>query len=95
MPNRNIQSQIRNAKFLSFLKQNEAHVKRKGWQAMIPNAPHDALDLLAKLFTWDPAQRLTAKQVMRHPFYAELYDPKNDESIKDGTPVSYFDFEFE
>lgn len=95
MPNRNIQSQIRNAKFLSYLKQNEAHVKRKAWQAMIPNAPPDALDLLGKLFTWDPSQRLTAKQVMRHPFYAELYDPKTDESIKDGTPVSYFDFEFE
>ena len=54
MLNRNIQSQIHNAKFLSYL-----------------------------------------KQVMRHPFYAELYDPKNDKSIKDGTPVSYFDFRIE
>ena len=62
---------------------------------MIPNAPASAHDLLSKLFTFDPAQRLSAKEVMRHPFFEELYDPQNDEAMIDGTPVTYYDFEFE
>lgn len=61
MPNKSIQGQIRNAKFLQYLKQNEGRIKRKNWSQMIPNAPPSAHDLLSKLFTYDPSQRLTAK----------------------------------
>jgi len=47
------------------------------------------------LFTYDPAKRLTAREVLQHPFFEELYDPANDDQIVEGQPVNYYDFEFE
>jgi hypothetical protein len=32
---------------------------------------------------------------MKHPFFEELFDPQNDDAMKDGKPVNYYDFEFE
>lgn len=62
---------------------------------MIPTAPPDAIDLLSKLLTYDPAQRLTAKQMLMHPFFSELYDPEYDQQLIEGEPINYYDFEFE
>lgn len=45
--------------------------------------------------TYDPAERLTAKEVLRHPFLADLYDPLHDNQIVEAAPIKYFDFEFE
>ena len=70
-------------------------MKHKTWEEMIPNAPATAHDLLGKLFTYDPAARLSAKQVLEHPFFEELYDPQNDSQVLEGNPVNYYDFEFE
>jgi dual-specificity kinase len=28
------------------------------------------LDLLSKLLTWDPHQRITVKEALRHPYFA-------------------------
>jgi hypothetical protein len=33
--------------------------------------------------------------VLEHPFLAELFDPENDHMLKQGLPITYFDFEFE
>ena len=35
---------------------------------IVPHANADGLDLVASLLRWDPAQRLTAQQALRHPF---------------------------
>lgn len=70
-------------------------VPRKTWAQMVPQAPPAALDLLSKLFTYDPGERLTARQVLQHPFFEEVYDPQNDDQIIEGSPVNYYDFEFE
>jgi serine/threonine protein kinase len=61
---------------------------------LVPNAPIEALDLMQKLFTYDPKKRLTALEVLHHPFFKDIYDPK-DTQILVGDPVSYYDFEFE
>ena len=61
----------------------------------MPTAPPAAQDLLKILFTYDPRDRPTAKQVLQHPFFEELYDPANDDQIVEGNPVNYYDFEFE
>jgi len=62
---------------------------------MIPTAPAVAIDLIKKVMTYDPDERLTALEVLKHPFFEELYDPEEDESIVYGDPVQYYDFEFE
>lgn len=61
----------------------------------MPDASASAIDLISKLMTYDPEERLTAKQVLEHPFLQELYDPLHDDQIIEGEPVRYYDFEFE
>jgi serine/threonine protein kinase len=36
----------------------------------VPMAGPEAIDLLSKLLVWNPAQRLTARQALQHPFFA-------------------------
>jgi dual-specificity kinase len=33
------------------------------------------LDLLSKIFVYDPAQRITAKQALNHPWFREIAHP--------------------
>lgn len=79
VPEDHIQKEIRCTKFLQYIKDKESQIKRKSWEEMIPNAPPEAIDLISKLFTYDPAKRLSAKEVLKHPFLEELYDPENDD----------------
>jgi serine/threonine protein kinase len=68
--------------------------RRLSLEEMIPSAPKDAIDLISKLLTYDPNQRLSAKEVLDHPFISELVNPE-DAMIKKGKPIGLFDFEFE
>jgi mitogen-activated protein kinase 1/3 len=95
MPSKAIQNEIRCSKYLQYLKDNQDRVKHKTWAEMVPNAPSTAHDLLGKLFTYDPKARPSARQVLEHPFFEELYDPQNDSQVLEGNPVNYYDFEFE
>ena len=61
------------------MKEKADSIPKKPWNQLVPNAPPAALDLLSKLFTFDPAERLSAKEVLQHPFFEELYDPQNDD----------------
>ncbi|KAL2916188.1 hypothetical protein HK105_204279 [Polyrhizophydium stewartii] len=42
-----------------------------------PYLPEDGLDLMAKLLTYDPQQRITAEEALRHPFFTNNPLPKN------------------
>lgn len=48
------------------------------------------LDLIKKLLTWDPKQRLSAAEALKHPFFGN-----NDEPITKSIDIPSFDFEFE
>ena len=95
LPSKEIQSEIRCTKYLQYMKEKAKSIPRKSWAEMVPNGTPEAHDLLSKLFTYDPGERLTARQVLEHPFFEELYDPANDDQIVEGNPVNYYDFEFE
>ncbi|SNX88066.1 related to MAP kinase [Melanopsichium pennsylvanicum] len=41
---------------------------------LYPNANPEALDLVAKLLTWDPDQRLTADQALKHPWLKAYHE---------------------
>jgi serine/threonine protein kinase len=52
----------------------------------------NAVDLISRMLVFDPKQRITVDEALKHPFLAELHQ-EEDEPI--GKPVSSFDFDFE
>jgi serine/threonine protein kinase len=84
-----------NKVFVRHLEENPKYIMKESWRTLLPIAPEEALDLVSKLIHWDPAQRLTAKQVLEHPFLKDVYDPVNDCQVIEGEPVKLYDFEFE
>lgn len=86
-PPENIRKEIKKSNYLNYLIENESTIERMTWEQMIPSAPPIAIDLVKKLMTYDPAQRLTSLEVLKHPFFEELYDPQDDQSIIYGDPV--------
>ena len=60
---------------------------RKPWNKFITSenqslCPEDALDLLNKLLIYDHAERITPKEAMLHPYFAEL----REKFAKEGNP---------
>ena len=51
-----------------------------------------AVDLLKKIFVYDPAERITVADAMAHPYLSDVRC-EDDEPVT--TPVCSFDFEFE
>ena len=94
-PNDHIKGQIGYKNMLQYFKENEGVVKQKTWEQMIPDAPPVAIDLISKCMTYNPKDRLTAKEILQHPFFEQLFDPDEDLQIVEGEPINYYDFEFE
>ena len=42
------------------MNKNKDNFQKKNLRDLIPNAPDEAIDLMEKLFTYDPSERLTA-----------------------------------
>lgn len=45
-----------------------------GFDNKIPNAPKDALDLMYRLLTYDPNNRISAEEALHHPYFKEFQD---------------------
>lgn len=52
---------MKRTNYLEYMREREHRIRRKTWNELIPNAPEEAVDLLSKLLTYDPEERLTAK----------------------------------
>jgi len=50
------------------------HRERKEFSTVFPDASAEAIDLLEKIFVFDPARRITVDEALRHPFFAKYYD---------------------
>ena len=61
----------------------------------MPTATDSAIDLISKLLTYDPADRISANEMLKHPFFHDIISPEDDDQIIEGDPVNYYDFEFE
>jgi len=94
MPSKKVQKEITNKTFLRYMFEKQPFLQRKTLSELVPKAPSDAIDLMAKLFTYDPDDRLSAEDVLVHPFLQSVYEP-HDLLLRRTDPVSYFDFEFE
>ena len=56
------------------IKDISPEVKGIPWEQTCPNACPEALDLLSKLLKFDPDERITAAEALRHPFLKDYHD---------------------
>jgi serine/threonine protein kinase len=54
--------------FIRRLKRRE----RKDFSTVFTNASPEAIDLLEKIFVFNPEQRITVDEALRHPFFGEI-----------------------
>ena len=66
--------------------------RKKSFAELFPNANPDAADLLEKLLTFNPKNRLTVTEALEHP-YVSFYHEPNDEPIAEKLPEDFFDFD--
>lgn len=59
---------------------------------LFPDANPDATDLLEKLLTFNPKNRITVTEALNHPYVAFYHEP-NDEPDADPLPEDFFDFD--
>lgn len=45
-----------------------------GLESLLLNAPKDCIDLLKLLLAYDPEDRITAEQALRHEYFRELWE---------------------
>ncbi|XP_052275642.1 MAPK/MAK/MRK overlapping kinase-like isoform X5 [Dreissena polymorpha] len=70
-PEPNILNKLKKSRGMNF---NFPPKKGSGIERLLPHASTDAIDLIYKLCTYDPDDRMTAKQALRHPYFKELRD---------------------
>lgn len=52
--------------------------------------PH-AVDICEKLLVFDPANRMTAKEALEHPYLAEYHDPECEPTAQEGLDTSWLE----
>ncbi|CAI5742786.1 unnamed protein product [Hyaloperonospora brassicae] len=59
------------------------------FEELYVNANQQALDLLEKLLVYDPKQRITAAEALRHPYLREAFRPVADDNAGDDDSFYY------
>lgn len=57
-------------------------------RSLFPMASDDALDLLSKMFTYDPKARITVQQVLEHRYFSSAPPPTDPAKLPRPTPKS-------
>lgn len=65
-------------------------VQRIPFESLYPNASAEAVDLLSKLLTIDPRQRITVDEALEHPYLQVWHDPADEPACP-----RKFNFDFE
>lgn len=55
-----------------------AKKKPKPLEILFPNANPKAIDLMKKLFVFDPKKRMTVDEALKHPYLAALHYPDDE-----------------
>ncbi|XP_046374434.2 mitogen-activated protein kinase 7-like [Haliotis rufescens] len=66
------------------------HRQAVPWKTLFPKASKKAIDLLSKMLTINPAERMTVEKALEHHYLSKYHDP-DDEPIC--VPTFNFDFE--
>ena len=48
------------------------------WAKLFPNADAKALDLLGKMLTFNPHNRISVEEALAHPYLEQYYDPADE-----------------
>lgn len=48
------------------------------WSRLFPNADPLALDLLGKMLTFNPHNRIPVEEALAHPYLEQYYDPGDE-----------------
>ncbi|XP_066433103.1 mitogen-activated protein kinase 7 [Eleutherodactylus coqui] len=60
------------------------------WTELYPQGDRKALDLLSKMLRFDPRERISVREALRHPFLSKYHDPDDEPEC-----VPAFDFGFD
>jgi len=74
---------------------NFPEIKRSPWSKIFAKGvqpPEDALDFLSKILIYNPAERLTAIELLTHPWFAPLRDPTL--TLPNGAPIPSAVFQY-
>ena len=52
--------------------------KAKKFKDLFPTASDEAIDLLLRLFKFNPTKRLTADEALQHPYVAQFHNPEDE-----------------
>ena len=50
------------------------------WEAAFPSVSPDAIDLLKRMLTLRPDERISAEEALQHPYLADYHDPEDEPS---------------
>ena len=73
IPPQHILKQIKDQNVVMFLTECERNVMTTCFEEILPEIEPDALDLLSKLLTYDPDQRISAEEALNHPYFNEIH----------------------
>jgi len=73
---------IKSKAAIEAIKEISDEVRGIPWKLTCPGATEEALDLLSKLLKFDPDERITAAEALKHPFLKE-YNEYTDEDYPD------------
>ena len=68
-PNEKMRKEINSKTMLNLMTEMQNNSKQKSLKEIIPEAPDDAIDLIGKCMTYDPSKRLSALEIIKHPFF--------------------------
>jgi len=66
--------------------------QKKDFRVLYPQANPQALDLLDRLLTFNPDDRITVEEALSHPYVSAYHEPQ-DEPVAPPLPPNFFDFE--
>eukprot|EP00388_Colpodella_angusta_P033038 GDKK01028445.1.p1 GENE.GDKK01028445.1~~GDKK01028445.1.p1 ORF type:complete len:180 (+),score=57.08 GDKK01028445.1:1-540(+) len=57
------------------------NIKKKSLREILPRASEEALDLMAKLMTFNPNHRLSADEALKHPYVIQFSSPEEEVEV--------------
>uniref|UniRef100_A0A182MML1 mitogen-activated protein kinase n=1 Tax=Anopheles culicifacies TaxID=139723 RepID=A0A182MML1_9DIPT len=79
---------IINEKARSYL-QSLPYKPKVPWSRLFPNADLNALDLLGKMLTFNPHNRISVENALAHPYLEQYYDPLDEVRTNCNTQNEY------